>query len=312
MMRVLESKTSQDVLIALNELGMIVCENKITGKYAYEAHYFRSQLIRYYYSLQIIMAEIDKGRVLDIGNYPGQLQKCLMLLGYEVHGVDNHPERIPDYLTDCKNKTFRWDIEKDQYPVNKHGKFDSIILLEVIEHLHRNPLNLLREMHKALVEGGIALISTPNLLALRNRLNFFRGKQTFEHPLSVFEKIDRHGSPGHQRLYSLAELVDLFEVFGFEVCKIWCIDNKTPFLDIEKYKKLPTCFCYELFKRFWKQSKSNKGKIRRWAEIIFNPYLYNFYDNIYLLVKQQGEFDKQKMIERMKKADDWLDVVKLL
>lgn len=311
-MTVWESTTSQHVLIALNELGTIISENTNACQCAYETHYFHAQLMRYYYSLQIILAEIDKGRVLDIGNYPGHLQKCLMNLGYDVDGVDIALERIPDNLEDCRNRTFSWNIEWDQYPTSRRGKYDSIILLEVIEHLHGNPLNLLREMHKALVDGGVALISTPNLLALRNRFNFFLGKQTFEHPLSVFEKIDRHGSPGHQRLYSIKELVDLFEVFGFEVCKIWCIDNKTPYLDVEKYKKLlPANFSYKLFKEFWKQNKSKKGKIKRWAEIKMNPYFQNFYDSIYLLVKQQGEFDQQKMIDRMKEADPWFKVEKL-
>lgn len=309
-----ESDTSKDVLIALGNLAKVVCI-ETSDQFDYGNYYFRSQLIRYYYTLQIILSEFNrKGweRFLDIGNYPGHLQQCLLSLGYEVDGVDLNPSRISDTFSDCRNRTITWDIEKESFPGGDNEKYDSILLLEVIEHLHVNPLNLMREMKNVLVDGGSVLISTPNLLALRNRIQFLLGNQTLEHPLSVFDKLDRHGSPGHQRIYSISELVDLLEVFGFEISKIWCLDNKTPFLNLDKYKEiLPNDFPFELFDVFWSQNKSLKGKIRRLAEIALNKYFHNFYDNIYILATQQKGFSQKLFIERLQKADPWINVEKL-
>ena len=100
-----ESKTSKDVLIALNDLGKLVCQAE-GEEFCYEAYYLRAQLIRYYYTLQIILSEIEKGAVLDIGNYPGHLHSCLLGLGYDVDGIDLNPARIPANLTNCRDRTF--------------------------------------------------------------------------------------------------------------------------------------------------------------------------------------------------------------
>ena len=309
-----ESNTSKDVLIALDNLAKVICV-ETSDQFVYENYYFRSQLIRYYYTLQIILSELNregKERILDIGNYPGHLQKCLLSLGHEVDGVDLNPSRIPDTLSDCRNRTITWDIEKDSFPGDDHGKYDFILLLEVIEHLHVNPLNLMREMENVLVDGGSVLISTPNLFALRNRIQFLFGNQTFEHPLSVFDKLDRHGSPGHQRIYSISELVDLLEVFGFEISKICCLDNKSPFLNLDKYKKnLPHNFSFEIFNAFWQQNKSFKGKIRRLIEITLNKYFHTFYDNIYILATKKKGYSQKLFIKRLQKADPWINVEKL-
>ena len=89
------------------------------------------------------------------------------------------------------------------------------------------------------------------------------GRYVFEHPLSVYEALDRHKSRGHQRLYSIDELIDLLEVYGFDVIDVWCIDNKAPLLSKSKYKNQITGeHINQLFKSFWSENRSLKGRIK--------------------------------------------------
>ncbi len=305
-------ENSINILHTLNRLAKIAGGNG-SGTFVYEDHYFRAQLNRYYHTLQFIAAELDSGlRILDIGNYPGHLQKCLLDLGFEVDGLDIVPERIPDTLADCRKRTTGADIESESFAADIGQGYSAVLLLEVIEHLHVNPLHLLGEINRLLPDGGRLILSTPNLLSLRNRYNFIFGKQTFEHPLSVYEKLDRHGSRGHQRLYSSRELVDLLNVFGFEVDTILAADDKSPCLDLNLFRdRLPDDFQHEVFRGFWSLNRSKKGRIRRRAEVYLNHRYPNLSDTIYIAATRKREFNRDLLVERLIQADPWIDPDKL-
>jgi SAM-dependent methyltransferase len=71
--------------------------------------------------------------------------------------------------------TLSVDIERDAWPVESSSA-DAVVLTEVIEHLYADPIHALLEANRILRTGGVLLVSTPNLLSLRNRLNFLRGR----------------------------------------------------------------------------------------------------------------------------------------
>ncbi len=186
---------------------------------------------------------------------------------------------------------------------------DSAIFLEVIEHLHVNPLNALNEISELIKKTGLILLSTPNLFSLKNRINFLRGSYVFEHPFSVYEKISIHGSPGHQRLYSTEELTDMLDTYGFQIRNIWCIDSKSPFLSLKKIKPLlPHDFPFDAFQSFWRENISFKGKIRRNLEILLNQYFSSYYDVIYILAQKNGVFCKDKFYQKIIKSDPWFNL----
>lgn len=108
------------------------------------------------------------------------------------------------------------DLEVGTYPVETHAA-DAIVFTEVIEHLYVDPLVALSEANRILRLGGICLLSTPNLLSLRNRVNLLRGRmdRVIEHPLLAFLQKHQIGHAGHVRLYAPQELVEMLGIFGF-------------------------------------------------------------------------------------------------
>ena len=67
----------------------------------------------------------------------------------------------------------QWDCNKG-LPVNV-GKFDTIIGLEFIEHLTEFD-NFLKACYSHLNKNGRTIFSTPNILSVKNRINFLLGK----------------------------------------------------------------------------------------------------------------------------------------
>lgn len=307
-MSIWESEYTVDILNDLNKLKKLLRLDSIDD---FGNMYFESQLSRYYYALYFIYKYLPIGKVLDVGNYPCHLHKILLEKGYEIDGIDIRPERIPDRLSDCRDRTYVWDLENESPNETLKNNYDAVIVLEVIEHLHVNPLKFLSSLGDVVKMDGLVLLSTPNLFALNNRMKFLFGKQTFEHPFSVYEQLDRHGSRGHQRIYSINELKDMFEVYGFDIIDTWTIDNKPPLLSNKKYRdKLDKNFDYGFFKSFWKENRSIQGRIRRKAEIIMNGLFENYYENHYIIAKRTGSFSEKKFFEKIAESDPWIDMNK--
>ena len=271
----------------------------------YSEFYFRSQLLRYYNTLMIIEENLKPGIALDIGSYPSHLHKMLLMMGYDAYGVDIDPDRIPLVLKDCRERTYAADIEAPGWNIGSR-KYDMVFLLEVIEHLHVNPFIIFLEMNNLLKKGGYLFLSTPNLFSLRNRINYVRGRYVYEHPLSVYEKLERHGSRGHQRIYSIEELEDILDVYGFDVINKWCRNDSSPALHIEGIKKfLNDDFSFDRFARFWGQSVSWKGKIKLKIEEKLNRRFSGYYNSIYLIARKNRAYDRSKVVEKIRKADRW-------
>jgi SAM-dependent methyltransferase len=181
------------------------------------------------------------GHVVDIGAWPGLFTVCLRRLGWNVTAVDKSITRSvawkPSALesrewlqmtrsselsleTMCRAEGFgvaNADIEYEPLPFDS-ASIDAVVLTEVIEHVWKRPLFVLSEINRVLrPASGVLILSTPNLLSIRNRIEFLRGRidQVIEHPFVSFLKSERIGHLGHLRLYAPGELIETLELLGY-------------------------------------------------------------------------------------------------
>ena len=87
-------------------------------------------------------------------------------------------------------------------------RYDTIVFMEVLEHLNVPPRAVLEFLGAQLANGGFLLLTTPNAAWLKNRWKLLRGRNPFE-PL-------RAGGGGHIRESTLAELQTAAQEAGLE------------------------------------------------------------------------------------------------
>lgn len=122
-----------------------------------------------------ILSHLFKGRkICDVGCGPGFYVEFCVNNGMDCAGVDISSKVIQHCKNNIKNALFyAIDAENERLP----KKFEGVFSFDVIEHSF-NYDNLLKHIYDALTEGGIALISTPNILAPKNRIKFLLGMGT--------------------------------------------------------------------------------------------------------------------------------------
>jgi len=148
------------------------------------------------------------GRLLEIGSYPFERTKDLIELGYDVSGVDLNHNKTEYHVKKC-------DIETEKLPYNDN-EFDIVLMMQVLEHLGRDPIWPLKEIKRVLKKDSMFLLSTPNFYHLRNFYYIiFKG---YQWEISNFVKYTgRQDYTGHIRTYSRKEIKMLLESCEFNV-----------------------------------------------------------------------------------------------
>lgn len=134
-----------------------------------------------------------RGKILEIGAGIGNFSKLLSDFG-EVTAIDFNK----DYISELKKQNinaFWGDIEKGEYKFSKSYRFDTIISLNVLEHIKEDQKSLVNA-HKLLNPGGKLLLLTP------------AHRQAY----SVLDK-----NLGHYRRYTKKSLAKKIKSVGFEV-----------------------------------------------------------------------------------------------
>jgi 2-polyprenyl-3-methyl-5-hydroxy-6-metoxy-1,4-benzoquinol methylase len=146
-----------------------------------------------------------KLHILDFGCGQGAFSQRLVDIGMVVDACDIDTGQLKANVNrkielDLNNK-----IPADKFP----DKYDIILALEIIEHLH-NPWKYLDDCLKLLKKGGIIVLTTPNISNFISRLRFFmRGS------LLAFEKTDlKHG---HITPLSFVQVENMCDQFKLEI-----------------------------------------------------------------------------------------------
>jgi len=143
---------------------------------------------------------LDKQKTLsylDIGSGNGALIKLLSsAYDLDVNACDytNKLMEIPNQQVDV------CDLNTQNLPYNDEH-FDLITMTEVVEHIE-NHRKTISEISRVLRPGGIAIISTPNILNLKSRIRFlFCGFWNLYGPLKIgnrkIESTGGHINPIH-------------------------------------------------------------------------------------------------------------------
>lgn len=112
-----------------------------------------------------ITAVLEKvnGNVLDIGSADGTFSKIIYdkvkpasLVGMDV--LESSVDWANKHWKNHKMKFFVGDAHHLDY---KSGSFDAVFALEVLEHV-KNPLKVLKEIHRVLKKGGYGIFLVPS------------------------------------------------------------------------------------------------------------------------------------------------------
>lgn len=142
--------------------------------------------------------------LLDVGCSSGAFLGNAVELGYQAEGVEPAPKAAA--TAQAAGLSVKQGLLQDV--AYAEGQFDAVTLFEVIEHL-KEPLPLLREVHRILKPGGVFLIGTGNAAGWTARAMGADWE---------YLDISRHG--GHISFYSPASLEKLARQAGFVVAKI--------------------------------------------------------------------------------------------
>lgn len=149
-----------------------------------------------------------KSRVLDIGCSSGNFGKVLIERKQcSVVGVDIHED---DLKLASKNLTqvAKRNVETDD--LGGLGKFDYVLMADVIEHL-MDPVAALAKVKKVLKPGGKLVFSVPNMANVANRIELLGGR--FEY--TEFGLLDET----HVHYYDRVEFERVMARAGFKVLK---------------------------------------------------------------------------------------------
>lgn len=177
-------------------------------------------------SLSMVPPPGQTGRVLELGAYMQMTPVLGCVLGYrEVRGAYFGPlgRTNTKVMTSGGKEIFRcsvdlFDAEKDRFPYpDQH--FDTVLACEIFEHFLHDPMHMLIECRRVLVDGGTLILTTPNVAsytAVARVLEMSGNPQLYSmYPDPRGEFAD--SEVGHMREYTPAELEEAVRSAGFDI-----------------------------------------------------------------------------------------------
>ncbi len=149
-------------------------------------------------------------KLLDIGCDNGILSSRLKQLGYDVYGLDIRKKEVA-MARKLGIKAVVGSAEK-RFPF-KSGFFDAALAGDIIEHIYDTDF-FIREAHRILRQGGIFVVTTPNLASLSNRIRLLFGRL----PVGSEVRLGKDMA-GHIRNYTFPELERQLRQHGFSIVR---------------------------------------------------------------------------------------------
>jgi SAM-dependent methyltransferase len=190
--------------------------------------YLEKHLPRLARTLSLVPPPQKTSRILELGCYMQITPFLQRISGYkEVRGAyygplgrtDHKIIEFPDGRFECDVDLF--DAEKDPFPYpDEH--FDAVIAGEIIEHFLHDPMQMLLESRRILIEGGHLIVTTPNVGSLASVAKTLDGR---DNPQIYF--LYKRPAPGaeneigHMREYTIHELGETVKAAGFEIKQLF-------------------------------------------------------------------------------------------
>lgn len=195
-----------------------------------------------------------RAKVLDVGCGRGALGAAIKAKGYEVWGIENHPEAISKALP-------RYDrmiaADLSNLPAVAQGlfqeKFDYVVFSDVLEHLY-DPLTILEGYLAFLKSDGQVFISLPNVAVWEVRFKLLWGIFHYQNTGAL----DRT----HVRFFTFRTARQLVEAAHCEILRV----DFTPYI-VRAF--LP------LIKRFFKPNKPSPSEDP--SRVLFASPAYHSY-----------------------------------
>ena len=168
---------------------------------------------RYKIDLANIAEVVPKGAsIFDFGAFPYATSEALSRSGYAVTAADIDPSACP-FADKLSFPIVKCNANTLQVPLADES-FDAVVLTEVFEHLHLNPIVTMRELLRILKPGGILYLTTPNGLGLRKLARVLL-KRKYQEVYHQWSQLETKGLMGHVTEYTPAEIQDFLEKIGF-------------------------------------------------------------------------------------------------
>lgn len=158
-----------------------------------------------------LLGEVAKRNlILDLPCGEGAFTQRMLVKGADVFSADClNIIQLPHARFSCANM--------DERLPYADATFDAVICIDGIEHIER-PFDFIRECRRIIRQGGVLIISTPNLSALRSRwryllTGFHQGEKS---PLDEANQTPYH----HKSLVSFPELRYRLHANGFRVAAV--------------------------------------------------------------------------------------------
>lgn len=190
----------------------------------------REYLVTHFSRLERILEITPPGgpqdRILEMGAYLQITPLLKSRLGYgEVRGCYWGPsggsavkQAVSDSGERFECEVDLFDAASDPFPY-PDGHFATVLCCEVLEHLARDPMHMMAEIHRVLREGGHLVLTTPNLASLRAVAAVLQGF----HPGLVASYLPpelESQESRHHREYTPQEIRWLFYDAGFEITRL--------------------------------------------------------------------------------------------
>ncbi|MFN7993572.1 MAG: methyltransferase domain-containing protein [Bryobacteraceae bacterium] len=160
-------------------------------------------------------------RALELGSY--------LHMAAALHALHHYPEVraanfgllgqsvpksvvFPGGTFECSVDLF--DVEQDRFPYPDRY-FSLVLCCEILEHLVRDPMHMMLEIHRILSPGGTLLLTTPNCAGLTCVANLLEGRVNPQ-VYSRYSRSQPDDRP-HVREYTAYEVAALMESSGFEI-----------------------------------------------------------------------------------------------
>jgi len=213
---------------------------KVKREFPFEGYISDVKCQKWKKIIQLISEEYPVGsKILSIGAGPCDFEALLSTIGYNVSAIDDlkdqwhvigkNRERIIKFASNFKIDLI---IESAGQSILEPNHFDVVLILDVIEHLHNSPREILNYGISLLKPGGTIIIETPNAVSLFNRVKVLFGKNNHINCSFFYWNIGDFRS--HIREYTKTELIEIIKIHSINNIKVNMVDS----IDLESIPDL--------------------------------------------------------------------------